>query len=98
MRAYTHAGGPCFRVKEDYHYDMFNPSELLKRLSPPTCPEAQKKTCVIGLLWLVCLLVYTLLVVPGCYISWNNGMLEIGEGQKPLIIQQPATPQPGVPK
>jgi hypothetical protein len=61
---------------------MFNPRELLRRLSPPTCPSKQKSTCVIGLVWMVVLLIYTALIVPGCYISWQNGQLEIGEGTK----------------
>lgn len=72
-------------MKERYNPTMINPRDLLQRLSGPTCPAKQKTTCVIGLLWMVALLIYTALVVPGCYISWQNGQLEIGEGVKLVV-------------
>lgn len=77
---------------------MLNPRDLLRRLSPPTCPEAQRKTCVIGLVWMLVLGIYTIFVAQGCYISWNNGVLEVGEGNRPTVLQPPPVVLPVVPK
>jgi len=54
-------------------------------ISVPKCPPNQRRLCVIGLLYMLASIVVFLVMVSGCYISWHEGHLEIGEGTKLVV-------------